>query len=94
MEFDVLIVGASIGSQFMPPLYEGSSLYMPRLFPVSPSHRLRHSCVQLRFDVSARAESELRYFGTSSVQFRRPATNGLPVSDTRERAYNFRLVGS
>jgi hypothetical protein len=50
--------------------------------------------VQLRFDVSARPELERRYFGTSSVQFRRPATNGLPVSDAREKAYSFCLVGS
>src|SRR5882762_8860577 len=42
---------------------------------ISRTRQNRHSCVQLRFDVSARAESELRYFGTSSVQFRRPVTN-------------------
>ena len=42
-----------IGSQFMPPLFEGSALYMPTAFPESPSRR-RRSCSRSRTGSSAR----------------------------------------
>jgi Cu(I)/Ag(I) efflux system membrane protein CusA/SilA len=37
-------LASRLGSQFMPPLFEGSTLYMPTALPVSPSSRRRHSC--------------------------------------------------
>jgi len=38
-----LPLALKIGSQFMPPLFEGSALYMPTALPGFPSHKLR-SC--------------------------------------------------